>query len=27
VPSGSEWTWILTPSRYRLYRDDSCGTA
>jgi hypothetical protein len=27
VPSGSEWTWILTPSRYRLYRDDSCTTA
>ena len=27
VPSGSEWTWILTPSRYRLYRDDSCGAA
>ena len=27
VPAGSEWTWILTPSRYRLYRNDSCGTA
>ena len=27
VPSGSEWRWILTPSRFRLYRDDSCGTA
>ncbi len=27
VPSGSVWTWILTPSRYRLYRDDSCRTA
>ena len=25
VPDGSDWTWILTPSRYALYRDDACG--
>jgi hypothetical protein len=25
VADGSRWTWILTPSRYRLYRDDACG--
>src|SRR5262249_22259018 len=22
VPVGTHWTWILTPSRYALYRDD-----
>jgi hypothetical protein len=27
VAVGSHWTWILTPSRYELYRSDSCGTA
>jgi hypothetical protein len=27
VPEGSDWTWILTPSRYALYRDDACSTA
>lgn len=27
VPDGSDWTWILTPSRYALYRDDACSTA
>jgi hypothetical protein len=26
VAVGSHWTWILTPSRYKLYRSDSCGT-
>jgi len=26
VAVGSHWTWILTPSRYELYRSDSCGT-
>jgi hypothetical protein len=26
VAVGSHWTWILTPSRYELYRNDSCGT-
>jgi hypothetical protein len=25
VAVGSHWTWILTPSRYELYRSDSCG--
>jgi len=25
VADGSRWTWILTASRYRLYRDDACG--
>ena len=25
VADGSRWTWILTPARYRLYRDDACG--
>jgi hypothetical protein len=25
VPEGSRWAWILTPSRYELYRDDACG--
>ena len=25
VPNGSHWSWILTPSRYQLYRDDACG--
>lgn len=25
VADGSRWTWILTPARYDLYRDDSCG--
>ena len=25
VADGSQWTWILTTSRYRLYRDDACG--
>jgi hypothetical protein len=27
VAAGSRWTWILTPSRYRLYRNDACGVA
>ena len=27
VAVGSHWTWILTPSRYELYRSDSCGAA
>ena len=27
VPDGSDWTWILTPGRYALYRDDACSTA
>jgi hypothetical protein len=27
VPDGSDWTWVLTPSRYALYRDDACSTA
>jgi hypothetical protein len=27
VAVGSHWTWILTPSRYEQYRNDSCGTA
>jgi hypothetical protein len=26
VPVGAHWTWVLTPSRYALYRADSCGT-
>jgi hypothetical protein len=26
VAVGSHWAWILTPSRYELYRSDSCGT-
>ncbi|CAN5159084.1 hypothetical protein BH09ACT13_BH09ACT13_13560 [soil metagenome] len=26
VAVGSRWTWILTPSRYELYRSDACGT-
>ena len=25
VTVGSRWTWILTPSRYGLYRTDSCA--
>ena len=25
VPAGSQWAWILTPSRYELYRTDGCG--
>ena len=25
VAVGSHWTWILTPSRYELYRDNACG--
>jgi hypothetical protein len=25
VAVGSHWTWILTPSRYELYRSDGCG--
>ena len=25
VPVGSHWAWILTPSRYELYRTDACG--
>ena len=24
VADGSRWTWILTPDRYQLYRDDAC---
>ena len=24
VADGSRWTWILTPSRYQLYRTDAC---
>jgi hypothetical protein len=27
VADGDRWTWILTPARYRLYRDDACGDA
>jgi len=27
VADGSAWTWVLTPGRYALYRDDACGTA
>ena len=27
VAVGSHWSWILTPSRYELYRSDSCGTS
>jgi hypothetical protein len=27
VPVGSHWAWILTPSRYELYRTDACGPA
>jgi hypothetical protein len=27
VAVGSHWAWILTPSRYELYRSDSCTTA
>lgn len=26
VAVGNRWTWILTPSRYALYRSDGCGT-
>ena len=26
VAVGSHWSWILTPSRYELYRSDACGT-
>src|SRR5262249_33862481 len=26
VPAGTHWAWILTPSRYALYRDDGCST-
>ena len=26
VPVGAHWTWVLTPSRYALYRADGCGT-
>jgi hypothetical protein len=26
VPVGAEWSWILTPSKYELYRTDACGT-
>ena len=26
VPDGSDWTWVLTPGRYALYRDNACGT-
>ena len=25
VRSGSRWAWILTPSRYELYRSNSCA--
>ena len=25
VADGSRWTWILTPHRYAIYRDDACG--
>jgi hypothetical protein len=25
VADRDRWTWILTPARYRLYRDDACG--
>jgi hypothetical protein len=25
VAHGNRWTWVLTPARYRLYRDDACG--
>lgn len=25
VAVGSRWTWILTPTRYDLYRADACG--
>ena len=25
VAVGSRWTWILTPTRYELYRADACG--
>ena len=24
VPVDGHWTWILSPSRYQLYRDHSC---
>jgi hypothetical protein len=27
IAVGSHWTWILTRSRYELYRSDGCGTA
>lgn len=27
VQVGSHWAWILTPSRYELYRTDACGPA
>ena len=26
VPAGSQWAWILTPSRYQLYRTDGCAS-
>jgi len=26
VGDGTQWTWILTPKRYALYRDDACAT-
>jgi hypothetical protein len=26
VAVGTHWTWILTPSRYALYRADGCST-
>jgi hypothetical protein len=25
VPVDTHWNWILTPSRYQLYRSDACG--
>ena len=25
VPERGRWTWLLSPSRYRLYRDEGCG--
>lgn len=25
VADGAAWTWVLTPNRYALYRDDACG--
>jgi hypothetical protein len=27
VAYGSQWSWILTPRRYQLYRSDACGTS
>jgi hypothetical protein len=27
VAEGDAWAWILTPSKYELYRSDACGTA